>query len=235
MPKRNLDWFPTTRPKQLVMFTNIKAKIAGYEASLPLATTKVERIELICDVFISVYNFVEQSRATMQQLTQWQDLIFTGKGGAPGEPAPGAPKFQVYTPKDGAFVGIFQEFRQLRDDIVNADNYNAGIGEDLMIVAPEAEDTDLNDLAPELKVSTAAGYKVRVEGSLKGMEALRVEYQRKGASGFTPVAFLTKLPAEFTVTPQTAGEPETGVVRAVFMEKNVETGNFSPQYPITIS
>jgi hypothetical protein len=218
------------------MFTNIKAKIAGYEASLPLTAAQVTRVELICDTFISVYNFVEQSRATMQQLTDWQDLIFTADGGKPGDPIPAAPDFQDYTPKPGAFVGIFQEFRQLRDFIVAAPGYNHGVGEDLMIVAPEAEETDLSSLAPELKVtSPATGNKVRVEGSLQGASALRVDYQRKGAGAWLLVTILTKLPAEFTIAPQTPGEAETGVIRAVLMDKNEEIGNFSPLYPVTIS
>lgn len=233
--KKQPDWFPRSRPQQLVMFTNIKAKIGGYQASLPLTAVQVDRIMLICETFIVVYNFVEQTRATMQQLTEWQDLIFTAEGGTVGEDAPDAPKFNPVVLPDDAFVGIFPEFRKLRDDIVNADNYNHGIGEDLMIVAPEGEDVDLGDLLASAKLTPLAGYKVRAEGSLQGMSAMRFDYQRKGASGFTPVAFLTKLPAEFTITPHTPGEPETGVIRAVLLKNNEEVGQPSPLYPITIS
>ena len=235
MKKQRLDWFPTTRPKQQVMFDNVKAKIAGYEAVLPLSAAQVARIELICDTFIGVFNFVEQTRATTQLLTGWQDLIFTAEGGTPGEPVPDAPEFKTFTPPVGAFVGIFQEFRQLRDDIVNAPGYHAGIGADLMIVAPEGEEVDLNDLDASAELTTLTGYIVRAEGSLQGMDAMRFDYQRKGASGWTQVAYATKLPIEFTITPQTPGEPETGVIRVRLMKNNQVVGEFSPNYPITIS
>lgn len=235
MKKQSQSWFPKTRPQQLIMFTNVRAKIAGYEGILPLTDAQVKRIQLICDTFIAVYNFVEQTRATTQQLTDWQDLIFTGEGGTQGEAAPAAPAFTAPTMPGGAFVGIFQEFRERRDDILSADNYTHGIGVDLMIVAPEGEDLDLNELVASARLTSLPGYKIRAEGSLQGMDAMRFDYQRKGASAWLPVAFLTKLPAEFTITPQTAGEPETGVVRAVLLKNNQEVGQFSPLYPVTIS
>lgn len=233
--KKRIDWFPRERAKQLEMFTNIKAKIGGYQATLPLAAAKIDRIMLVCETFIAVHNYVEQTRATLKNLTEWQDLIFTAAGGTQGAVAPKAPTFNAVTLPDDAFVGIFQEFRELRDAIVRAENYTHGIGEDLMIVAPEGEDLDLSELAASARLTALAGYKVRAEGSLQGMDAMRFDYQRKGASGFTPVAFLTKLPAEFTITPQAQGEPETGVIRVVLMKNNEEIGQASPLYPITIS
>jgi hypothetical protein len=233
--KQSVDWFPRNSSKQLDMFTNIKAKIAGYQAILPLTAAQIDRIILICDTFITVYNFVEQTRATLKQLTEWRDLIFTADGGVQGEVAPKAPTFNAVTLPDDAFVGIFQEFRELREAVVSAENYNPGIGEDLMIVAPESDELNLNELVAAVKLTPLPGYKVRVEGSLQGMDAMRLDYQPKGASAWTPVAFLTKLPAEFVVAPQTPGAAETGVVRAVLLEKNEEVGNFSPLYPITIS
>jgi hypothetical protein len=233
--KKQSDWFPKTKPKQLIMFTNVKAKIGGYQATLPLTAAKVDRIMLICETFIAVCNYVEQTRATLKNLTEWQNLIFTAEGGTPGAVAPKAPTFNTVTLPDDAFVGIFAEFRRLRDDIVNADNYTHGIGEDLMIVAPEGEDLNLNELQASARLTALAGYKVRAEGSLQGMDAIRFDYQRKGASAWTPVAFLTKLPAEFTIAPHAPGEPETGVIRVVLLKENTEVGQFSPQYPITVS
>lgn len=235
MKKKQPDWFPRTRPQQLVMFTNIKAKIGGYQATLPLTAAKIDRVMLICETFIAVYNYVEQARASMQNLTDWQELIFTAKGGTPGAIAPKAPTFGGVVLPDGAFAGIFQEFRELRDSILNADNYTPGIGEDLMIVAPEGDDWDLNELAASVRLTTLPGYKVRAEGSLQGMDAMRFDYQRKGAGVWSPVAFATRLPAEFAIAPQTPGEPETGVIRAVLLDKNAEIGQFSPLYPVTLS
>ena len=67
-----------------------------------------------------------------------------------------------------------------------------------------------------------------------GMDALRVEYQPAGGK-FTTVAFLTKTPGGFQITPTVPNQPENGFIRAVFMKKNEEFGSFSPSYPITVS
>ena len=85
-----------------------------------------------------------------------------------------------------------------------------------------------------MKVSTGSGYNVTVAGSLKGMDAMRVEYRPKNGN-WTTAAFFTKLPGSFVVTPQTAGDPETGHVRGILIKKNEPVGNPSPEYPVTVS
>lgn len=235
MKKKNSGWFPKTRAKQLVMFTNVKVKIEGYETILPLPKVKVERIVLICDIFIGVFNFVEQSRAKMQNVTDWQDLIFTGEGGTKGEPAPAAPVFQTLTMPVGAFVGIFEEFRELRDDIVGADNYTEGIGEDLMIVGDKSEDISPDDIVADIKPKALANMKkVRIEGSMQGFKAMQVQYQPKGSDAVQNF-FLTKLPADIPIATAVAGQPENGIIRAVMIENNAPVGQWSPDFPVTIS
>lgn len=235
MAKRSKDWFPQTRPKQLVMFTNVNQKIGGYKDKLPFPTAKVDRVQLICETFIALYNFVEQTRATAQQLTDYQDLILTADGGTQGEAAPAVPVFQVLTLPAGAFVGLFAEFRELRDDILAADNYTRGIGEDLMIVAAEGEETDAAEIVAAIKPTALADdYKVRVEGRMQGMKAMRVEYLKKGDT--VPQSFyLTNLPAEIKIAPTEAGQPESGSIRAILIENNEDVGQWSPSYRVTVS
>lgn len=233
--KSRLYWFPTSRPKQLIMFTNVKAKIGGYAAILPLAAAKVTRIELICDIFIALFNYVEQTRATAEQLTEFQALIETAAGNTPGKPAPDAPVFQPLNLPAGAFVGIFEEFKDLVEDIKAADNYTRGIGEDLMIVAPEGTSTPDADIAASIQPqATGSNYKVNIKGSLQGQSAIRVEYYRKGA-GVPQSFFFTKLPGEITIVPHTPGEPESGSLRAILLRNNQEIGQWSPDYPVTVS
>jgi hypothetical protein len=217
------------------MFTNVKAKIEGYKSILPLPQEKVERIVLICDTFIGVYNFVEQSRAKMENVTDWQDLIFTGEGGTVGDDAPAAPVFQTFTLPVGAFVGIFEEFRELREDIVGADNYTEGFGEDLMIVGDESEELNLADVVADIEPKALPHTKkVRIEGSMQGLKGMQVHYQREGAAD-VQTFYLTNLPADITVQTAVAGQPENGVVRAVMYENNAPVGQFSPDFPVTIS
>jgi hypothetical protein len=66
------------------------------------------------------------------------------------------------------------------------------------------------------------------------MDALRVEYAPKGGN-FSTVAFLTTTPGGFQITPGTPGQPEKGHIRAVYIKKNEVYGNYSADYPVTVS
>lgn len=233
MKRKKGDWLPKSKAAQMIMFTNVRAKIGGYAAILPLTAAKVSRIEAICDIFIAVFNFTEQARATYSSLTEWQSNVFTGSPS--GSAAPDPPPFPVFTAPASFTIGIFEEFRELRDDIVEADGYTDAIGEDLMIVAPESEDLSEAELIPEIGVQTAFGYTVEITGSLKGTDAMRFYYKRKGAAAPVSVAYLTKLPGKFKIPPQTPGEPESGELYAFFIEDNEEIGQPSLIHPITLS
>ena len=52
------DWFPSKLADQLVMFQNVKAKIGGYTAILPITAAQTTEITLICNEFIAVYNYL---------------------------------------------------------------------------------------------------------------------------------------------------------------------------------
>jgi hypothetical protein len=235
MKKKTDYWFPRTRAQQLLMFTNIKLKLPNYKEALGLSTAKIDRIILICDIFISVYNFVVQARATNGGLTDFQDLIFTAKGGTKGEPAPSAPVFQVLTMPAGAFVGIFDEFKTLvQKSIKTADGYSKDIGDDLMIEPAEAGEIVEATVEPDLKRETFTPYKIRLSGSMKGFKGLKVEYRKKG-SDIPQTFFQTDLPAVIAVVPTVAGEAEAGQIRAKFIENNEEVGQWSPNYDITVA
>ena len=69
---------------------------------------------------------------------------------------------------------------------------------------------------------------------MQGMDALRVEYAPNDGQ-FTNVAFLTNTPGGFQITPQTPGQPEAGRIRCVYIKRNAEFGNYSADYPVTVS
>ena len=124
---------------------------------------------------------------------------------------------------------------KLRDQIVAAPGYTLAIGEDLGIVGPETSKPAPDSLVPELTAKTSTGYWVNLSGSMKGMDALRVEYSRDGSETFQTVAFLTNTPSGFQISPQTPNQPEKGVIRAVYIKKSEEVGQYSANYPVTLS
>lgn len=226
--------FPGTLGEQAAMFANIKSKIGAYTAVLPITAAQETRIELICEIFLSAYEYVEQMRATTSSLVQWRDELFDGEPA--GDPAPAPPGYAAYTAPPGSFIGILEEFRELRELIVASPGYTQSIGEDLMIVGAEIiKPNNPGLIKPSLTVTTAPGYVVNCSGSMQGYDAMRIEYMRQGSNVWTIAAFATKMPASFTITPATPGQPENGQIRAVFIEKNAEVGSFSPNYPVTVS
>ena len=100
------------------------------------------------------------------------------------------------------------------------------------VVAPTPPPTDI---APNLKVTTSQGYEVNVAGTMQSMSGLRIQYKRQGGSGWATVGFLTNLPGSFEITPFAPGQSEMGNLRAIFIKKNVDFGDFSPEYPVTLS
>lgn len=235
MKKKNDYWFPRKRANQMVMFTNVKEKIEEYETILPYPKTKIDRIVLICDIFIVIYNYIEQTRATSKNLTDYQELIFTAKGGTKGEPAPPAPVFQTLTLPSGSFVGIFKEFKDLVAEIKTTDNYTHGIGEDLMIVGTEGEDLNPEELVMEMNAEVIPNSnRVRISGSLQGMPACKIRYQPQG-EGARQEIFLTKLPATIPIDLSVAGQPEKGSVRGILFKDNETIGLWSPDFEVTLS
>ena len=229
MPKK--FWWPSVMANQLVVIQNFSAKIAGYRDILPLDATQVAKAQAVCSAFIAAFNATEQARQTMQAMTAWRDEVFYGE--PTGAAAPTGPGFAP--PPSGTFtLGIVKQFFEIRDLIVASPGYTEAIGEDLGIVGAEQTNKPASDYTPQLKATTSAGYNVTISGSMQGMDALRVEYARKGGA-FTPVAFLTNMPGGFQITPATPGQPESGHIRAVYIKKNAEYGNFSADYPVTVS
>ena len=224
-------WWPKALPAQLVLMQNFSVKIGGYATALGMTPAEITAAEGLCEAFIGAVNSTEQCKSTMQAMTQWCDAILYGDASSfSTPPAPVFPVVGVVTYP----MSVVKSFTKLRDQIVAATGYTNAIGEDLGIVGAEASSPALDSLVPELKTETSTGYWVSVTGSMRGMDALKVEYSRNG-SEFTTVTFLTNTPGGFQITPATPAQPEKGFIRAVFIRKNEEVGSYSANYPVTVS
>lgn len=231
MTKRN-DWMPYRLSEKLTVFENVKAKIGGYATILPLTATQLTRITEICETFIYAFNVVEQSKATMKSLVSWRDLVLSNEMTA--ESLPERPVFNNALPPAGATAGVYAEFRKLIEIVKAAPGFTTSIGEDLKIMPPPRNGKPLDDLIPSVKVTNAGDHSVRIAGSLEGMDAMRVEYSRKGEEKWRTVAFLTSLPEIVSIEPAVKGEPETGSFRCILLKKNKEVGQYSPNIRVTI-
>ena len=224
-------YWPGTLADQVSALQNFATKIAGYQTQLSWTAAQVTAAINLCTAFIVAYNFAEASRMTMQGATKWRDLVFYG--GPTGGTIPSPPMFPIGE-LPAATRGVVTQFFALRDQIVAHSGYTLAMGEDLGIVGAEVSPLGPTDMTPQLKVSVSSGNTINVIGSMQGMDALRVEYQPNGGK-FVTIAFLTKTPGGFQLTPTNPNQPENGMIRCVFIKKNAEFGNFSPNYPVTVS
>lgn len=229
MPKK--FWWAGSLSDQVSQMQNFVTKINGYAAVLGLTPAEISTMQNLGTVFIGAYNFAEGCRASMQAATQWRDMVFYGE--PTGTDAPEPPVFPVGVTTDRT-RGVVTQFFAARDRILASPGYTLAIGEDLGIVGAEIAPRPPSEVTPALKASVTMGNTVNLTGSMQGMDGLRVEYAPKGGT-FTTIAFLTNTPGGFQITPTNPNQPETGMIRAVFIKKNAELGNFSPNYTVTVS
>lgn len=225
-------YWPGSMADQMLLVQNFLTKIPGYGTVLGLTPAQVTAAEALCEAFIGAVQATDLSKTSMQAMTQWRDEILNGDPDSSATPQ--APVFAVVGPVTYP-TGVVKRFARLRDQIVAAPGYTQAIGEDLGIVGAETSRPAPGSIVPELRAETSTGYWVNLSGSMQGMDALKVEYSRDGGANFTTVTFLTNTPGGFQITPQNPNLPEKGMVRAIFVKRNEEIGQYSANYPVTVS
>lgn len=228
---RNRDWFPSTRAEQNVMFGNFNAKIDNYKSVFNLDDQLLGKLHTICETFLEVYQKVEQNRAAGANLTAWQDQIFNGE--PKGDPVPKAPTFVAINVPADAFIGIFEEFRDLVGFLKKNPNYTENIGLDLMIVATEAEQANAEDISPNLKLSLKNDVSVEIMFKKSDSDSIEIQYRKAGTENWLLADKATTSPATHTPQLTIAGQAEKFEYRAIYLQKNQRTGSWSPIYSVT--
>lgn len=224
-------WWKGTLSEQVSLLQNFSAKIGGYETALGWDSRQVADAVALCNSIISAINLANQCRATMQAVTNWRDIVLYGE--PKGSPGPKAPVFPVI---DGSTFncGLVDQFFDLRDQIVANNGYTLAMGEDLGVVGPETSGRTPADTTPELKTVSSANNVVTINGSMQGMPVMRVEYAAKGQT-YGSVAIVTNLPATFQIPMTNPNVPQLGTIRTIFVKKNADFGNYSPNYDVTLA
>lgn len=69
----------------------------------------------------------------------------------------------------------------------------------------------------------------------QGLSAVRFEYRHIGSNTWLPAGVIISSPGTFAVAPTTPGEPEQIELRAIYMDGNTNTGQWSAIVPILIA
>jgi hypothetical protein len=227
---KRTPWLPANRAKRKTIFTNVKAKIPLYATTLEIDSVTEDRVLLICDTFIALDDYVEGCKATTESLIEWRDLVYEDETILGDAPPP--PSYAAFVALPGMFCGILDEFRKYVEQWKKRDGYTKAIGEDLMIIGDEAPPVP-ESISPEITVEARPNYVLRITGKMKGLKAVQIEWQAKGSASFGMIGMFTLLPGTVTVTPVVPGDPISGRIRAIFMDKNEPFGDYSPEYSVT--
>lgn len=227
------DWYPARRDQQRAMYANVLAKIEHYKDVIDgLDGPRIDRFKLMCNMYIAVYDWLQQSEATLGGGYEFQKDM--EKGDSAEAPTP-PPAFAALALPGGAFKDFVTEFRKDIGLLKKQNGYTRAIGEDLMIVAGEADQISPGERMSAFTFTARQGYRVSVTGSMQGMRAANFYYRRKGQADYAFVGYLTRAPGEIHIPPAQAGVPEVGEIRAIFSENNAEVGQFSPSTEVTLS
>jgi hypothetical protein len=228
------DWYPARRDEQRGMYENVFEKIDDYKSVMPefLTNERVARIKLICEMYIAVYDYLQQAEARLDGFYKFQKDL---EKGDEGEAVVAPPAFAELALPAGAFKGFVKEFRNTMGLLKRQDGYTAAIGADLKIVPVQGESISRDERQPAFKYEMRQGYRLYVTGSMQGMRAANFYYRRKGQTEWTFVSYLTRTPGEVHIPPAQAGTPEAGEIKAIFFEDNAEVGQFSTNTEVTLS
>lgn len=226
----NEDWYPSTMDGEFVMFTNVYAKIDGYAVKYGLTPATVDRVKLMCGTFTTIYQKIQQNRATDKDQTQWFKKIMRSK--YDGSAVTNAPVFQNIPILMGAFNGVEEEFRKFVAQFKENDAYEEADGIDLMIVKVDADDTDLSTVFPELKLTVDVNGAVEAAFKKGEFDALELQYRKAGTEMWQAADKSTNSPIIFT--PPASAATEKYEFRAVYLIKNHRVGQWSPIYTIAV-
>ena len=228
------SWWPEALPTQLAVMMNTAAKITGHQAALGLTNAQVQRIIELCNVFIDVYNYVEMERETAGSLTAWRDdYFYRPGGGVPLVP----PAFSVFSPPGNASAGAVDEFKEMRDMIVNLPDFPVTIGEDLMWLGAEITPVPPVDVQPTVHVVPAmTGYLATVVVSAReGANVWEAWILNKGAAQWARLDRFEGKSADITFAPTTPGEPYQFQLRIQLRKDNANYGQPSTAVTVTVN
>ncbi|MFZ1699832.1 MAG: hypothetical protein WBO10_02655 [Pyrinomonadaceae bacterium] len=229
---QHYPWWPERKADQIVWLQNCIAVWASLGPAMGFTPAQVTAFELLLTETLALMNDVDQCQIAMKAVTDWRNEVMYGPETKQTAPAPPT----VKTPDSPTIdSGFFAQLKRWRGQVMSSAAYSNATGELIGFVGPEKQNRNPDFVEPDFKVATATDYWVNFNGSLQGFDAVKVEYQRKGVGNWENIGFLTKTPGGLQITPAAPGSAEMGMVRCVFVEKNANVGNYSPNYPVTIS
>ena len=229
----------------LVWYENFVAKFLLHAATLGLSSETAGHVLDLAHTRFVINNNESQGQR-MRDCTAMKNLLLDGDIGLtalayPGPaaliglvpPIPGAPPGTPGTAPTPVAAGVVARISATVGRILNAVNYNVGIGMDLGIIAPVTTAPNLGSLKPTIKVSQQ-NTKVLVEWDKpRGTDGLRIEADY-GTGTFVRVADDTRPDFLDDHALPPAGQAALWKYRAVYLKDNQPVGNYSDTVSVSV-
>ncbi len=221
--------FPTNEPDINLLLQSLVIKLPAH--ATPLGIDQAELDALINDA--SNFTYV---LTTAQLVTDSVDAFFAFKddmfNGDPSTTALIMPTFPtIATPRE-TLPGIKKRLRALLKRIKASVGYTVQIGEDLGLIENDPGALNPDSITAEIKVRALQDGKVEIVFSKQGMDAIRVDFRRKGDVVWMLAGIYTSSAGIHDTPSVPPGEPEAREYRAIMIKKNVPIGNMSPIYTV---
>ena len=220
---------PTKEPELNVFIQNLVVKLPAWAGILgisPAAMTELENDALNFNYTLNISQGVTDSK---EAFFEFKDVLMNGPIGTAPLPLPTFPA--IATPKDPV-AGIVKRLRRLIQQIKLSSAYTDQIGEDLGLVESSPASFNPNDLFAEITPRAIANGKVEITFSKQGMDAMRVEFRRKGETNWSLAGVYTSSGGIHDAPSVPPDSPEQREYRGILTKKNQDIGNMSPIYTI---
>lgn len=177
------------------------------------------------------YNYL---RAVAQQITDSKEAFFQYKNSMFSGPTEGTfepPVLPIVTLPELGSPGIETWTKQLIKRIKAAPGYTQQIGEDLGLVMNGGDSLNPADIVPTLTLKALNDGGVEIKFSKQGLDAMRVDYRKKGESTWLFAGVYTSSPG-FHSAPSTDDAPEGREYRGILLKKNEPVSQYSPTYNV---
>ena len=225
------DWYPTNMDARAAWHKNFSTKLPAFAAK---------------------YNISAADQSTAAKDSAWMDWIVTTRhgfdtfsqqvtkyfndisGNDPSKDQPTALAFALTASPGEPKPGMEFRTREWARQIKGTNVYSQADGEALGIVSSESTPDDPGTFTPEFTVKTLANFELEVSFRKRGMDALKFQFRHKGGEWLS-AGFLTNSPGKLHLVPSTPGQAEQVELRAIYVEKNAEVGNYTDAKPAFIA
>lgn len=219
--------FPENEGDTELFLNNLDVKLPIYQVVLALTVGDTVRAAANAANYSYLRTIASQIEDSKEAFYAFKRSMYTGPTEGTFEP----PVLPIVTMPELANPGIVTWTKQLIKRIKAATGYTQQIGEDLGLVTAESDSLNPADIIPTLTVKALNDGGVEIKFSKQGLDAMRVDYRKKGEAAWLLAGVYTSSPGIHNA-PSTGNEPEGREYRGILLKKNAPVSQYSPTYNV---